>query len=164
MGDKSQKQVYLTRARYEEIRKELERLETVEREKLVEELKSSPPSGMGRTVMDPIREKQAFLEGNIIRLHAILASALIIEDQLPEGPILAVLIGTTVTVFDVQESESLCYSIVGPDEIDISTGKISHLSPVGQALLGHRVGDVVRVCAPGGVLAYRIDSIEKLRQ
>ena len=163
MANKPHKPVYLTRARYEELGKELAKLETVERAKLVEELRSSPPSGMGRSVMDPAREKQAFLEGRILELRAILASAHIIEEQLPEGPIEEILVGTTVTLYDLKEGSTIQYSLVGSEEIDISRGRISYLSPVGQALLGHRVGEIVRVVTLSGDVEYRIDEITALQ-
>lgn len=163
MNNRSGKPVYLTKARYEELRKELERLETVERTKMIEELRSSPLSGMGRSTMDPAREKQAFLEGRIAKLRAILASAQITEDQLPNGPIEEVLIGTTVTVYDLEREVTLHYSIVGSEEVDISTGRISYLSPIGQGLLGHHVGDAVRVVTPAGDVEYRIERIETLQ-
>jgi transcription elongation factor GreA len=102
------------------------------------------------------KEDQAFLEGRIQEIEAILQNAVDIAETTDSD---VVSLGSRVTVVEdgIQESET--FRIVGVAEADPISGKVSHKSPIGQALMGRQVRDVVLVEAPGGQIAFRIIEI-----
>jgi transcription elongation GreA/GreB family factor len=73
-----------------------------------------------------------------------------------------VVFGATVTLYDTASEEEVCYKIVGEEEADIKLGKISCTSPVGKALIGHRIDDTVKAKVPSGVREYEIVEIKYL--
>jgi transcription elongation factor GreA len=101
------------------------------------------------------REEQSFLEGRIGALEARLRNAVIVTAPAAGS---RVGLGSVVTVDD--DGESVRYTIVGASEADPSSGRISSASPVGRAMLGHDVGDAVKVSTPAGERSYRILAIE----
>ena len=103
------------------------------------------------------KEDQAFLEGRIQELDFTLRNAIIVEET--GGPKNVVAVGVHVTVQE-DNFEPETYYMVGAKEADPRTGKISHESPIGRALMDHRVGDMVEVETPGGKLKLKILKIE----
>jgi transcription elongation factor GreA len=97
------------------------------------------------------REDQSRLEGRILAAEAMLRTAEVIEEGSSDG---TVSLGSTVTVAD--EFGETVYIVVGAHEADPTAGRLSHLSPVGRALLGHRGGDTVTVQTPGGGRQIRL--------
>ena len=105
------------------------------------------------------REQQGFNEGRIQDIEGKLADAQIIDiKKIPPGE--KVIFGVTVTLLDVDSEEEIRYRIVGEDEADIKSGKISVMSPIARALIAKSVGDAVSVVTPGGDKAYEIDGVE----
>ena len=105
------------------------------------------------------REQQGFNEGRIQDIEGKLADAQIIDiKKIPPGE--KVIFGVTVTLFDVDSEEEIRYRIVGEDEADLKSGKISVMSPIARALIAKSVGDAVSVVTPGGDKAYEIDGVE----
>ena len=100
------------------------------------------------------KEKQAFLEGRIIELEAKIGQADVIDPSRLSGD--KVVFGATVTIADADSGEESAYTIVGEDEADVKQRRISITSPVARALIGHEVGDEVRVNTPGGMREYEI--------
>ena len=100
------------------------------------------------------KEKQAFLEGRIIELEAKIGQADVIDPSRLSGD--KVVFGATVTIADADSGEESAYTIVGEDEADVKQRRISITSPVARALIGHEVGDEVRVKTPGGMREYEI--------
>jgi transcription elongation factor GreA len=98
------------------------------------------------------KEDQGFLEGRIQELEYTLRNARIAEDT---GPRDVVRVGVTVTVKE-DDSGTDSYQVVGGKEADPRSGKISHESPIGRALMDHRVGDVVEAETPGGKIRLKI--------
>ncbi len=142
---------YLTAQGAEKLRQELEELINVKRPALAAQLKEAISQGDLSENADYIdaKEQQAFLEGRIQYLENLLRNAVIIEDS-DEAPSSVVQVGSEVTILGEGESEEETYRIVGAAEADPRNGKISNESPMGAALLGRRVGDVVSVQTPGG--------------
>ncbi len=105
------------------------------------------------------KEEQAFLEGRILQLEAMLRNAAIIEESRADAPRDSVAMGSRVTVVEDGEDPET-YQLVGPAEASPRAGKISHESPLGQALIGRRVGDRVQVNAPQGAFVVKIVKIE----
>ena len=108
---------------------------------------------------DEAKNKQAQMEIRIVEIEAMLKNAKVIDEA--EISTDTVSLGCTVTVYDVEFDEEIEYSIVGSTEADPSNGKISDESPVGSALLGKNVGDVVEIPAPAGSIEMKVVAINK---
>jgi len=154
----TKKTIYLTPEGREELRKELDELVNSKRPAMAERLRRAIEQGDLSENADyhTAKEEQAFLEGRIQEIEAILQIA---EDIAETAGSDVVSLGSRVTVVEdgIQESET--FRIVGVAEADPINGKVSHKSPIGQALLGRQVHDVVLVEAPRGQIAFRITEI-----
>lgn len=151
---------YLTPEGKAEMEQELKRMKEVERPALAQKLKEAVAMGDLKENADyhDTREKMSMLDGRILRLEAILRTAVIVET---DGPSDEVRIGSTVTIREVDgDDEDEVYTIVGPAEANPSEGRISQKSPIGDALIGHRKGDKVNVETPNGVITFKIRKIE----
>jgi transcription elongation factor GreA len=103
------------------------------------------------------KEDQGFLEGRIQEVEYILRNATIINKNIKSRD--KVSIGALVTIQEDEENSEV-YHLVGATEADPRNGKISHLSPIGKALMDHRVGDAIEVSTPGGVIIFKILKID----
>lgn len=150
--------VYLTAEGLKKLEEELEHLRSVRRKEVAERLHEAMEGGdlIDNAEYEAAKNEQAFIEGRILEVEHMLAQAQIIEPSESTG---IVDIGNTVVVKqDGKKRET--FTIVGAAEADPKNGLISNESPLGQALLGHQVGDEVEVDAPAGVLRFRIVKIE----
>lgn len=149
---------YLTTEGAARLKAELKELTGPKREELAARLRAAIQMGDLSENADYIKAKedQGFLEGRIQELEYILGNAVIIEEN---GNKEVVGIGSHVTIQDEDFPEET-YHLVGPTEADPSKGKISYESPIGQALLEHKVGDTVEAETPGGVLKLKILKID----
>lgn len=157
----SDEQAYhMSRAHFEELRAELKHKVEVERKRLAKRLKAAIEMGDLSENAEYIaaKEEQAFLEGRIRELEILLRHAVIIEED--DGPNDVVRLGSTVTVVELNGSDAEMFTIVGKVEANPRQGKISNESPLGKALLGHKVGDVVHVQTPAGETAFKIVDIK----
>lgn len=150
------KPAYITVEGLEKLKAELDELVNVRRVELANRLHIAIKQGDLSENADYIsaKEEQAFLEGRILELEAVVRNAVLIEDN-AGGDGIAVL-GSYVTVVEEGYDDEESYHIVGVTEADPSKGRISHESPLGKALLGHVVGDVISVQAPAGEIRFRI--------
>jgi transcription elongation factor GreA len=105
------------------------------------------------------KNEQAFVEGRIQELDRLLRNVKVIDGSSEKRPSV-VSVGSTVEIIDTASGERFTYTIVGPVEVDPAQGRISHLSPVGAALMGRAPGDTVRVDAPAGTLHIKVSRIE----
>ena len=155
------KQVILTSEGLEKLEKELEYLKTVKRQEVAAEIKVALGYGdlSENSEYDEAKNKQAQMEIRIVEIEAMLKNAKVIDEA--EISTDTVSLGCTVTVYDVEFDEEIEYSIVGSTEADPSNGKISDESPVGSALLGKKVGDVVDIPAPAGSIEMKVVAINK---
>ena len=112
---------------------------------------------MSNAEYEEARNELAFTEGRIQTLNNMVNNAIIIEDNRSAAD--AVEVGAKVTVQD-QEGKSYQYTITGSAEADPSQGTISNVSPIGQSLLGERVGEITEVSAPSGKIKLEILAIE----
>ena len=151
-------QSYLTPEGLTKLQEELDILLTVRRREVAEELKRA--SEVGGTVdnaeYDEAKRDQATIEGRIIDLEQTLRNAVIIPDH--DIPSETVTVGSLIVLKD-SAGKTMKYTIVGSMEADPTHGRISNQSPVGQALLGKRVGEKAEVQAPGGVQTLTIVEI-----
>ncbi len=153
--------VYLTKDGYEKIRTELVRLQTQERPKVIESIKKAREFGdlSENAEYHAAKERQAFLEKRIAGFQEKLTNSEIIdESQIPEGK---AYLGATVKLQDKNNGSEIQYKLVSVDEADYEENKISTESPIGKALLGKEVGEVVEIQVPVGTLTYEILDISR---
>ncbi|MGI5917650.1 MAG: transcription elongation factor GreA [Anaerolineae bacterium] len=153
---------FLTPEGRRRLEEELEFLRTVKRQQVTAELKSAIEEGdlSENAGYEETKRQQAFVEGRIRDIESILSSSVTLEEN-GQGSERAskVALGVRVTVAeDGYEPET--YLIVGRAEADPLAGRISNESPLGKALMGHGVGDKVRVSTPDGVSTFEIISLE----
>ncbi len=155
----NKKSVYLTPEGVEELREELEHLISVKRPALAERLNKAIQQGDLSENADYImaKEEQGFLEGRIQQIEAMLHHAVLIEDNASKDH---VSLGSRVTVVEQGQAVEEVFRIVGAAEADPIKGNVSNESPIGQALLDHKVGDIVGVKAPSGEIHFEIKAIE----
>lgn len=143
------------------LRNELARLKTVERPRIIEAIASAREHGdlKENAEYHAAREQQSFVEGRIQELESKLSNAQIIDvtKLKNEGK---VVFGATVTLLHVKDDTEITYQIVGEEEADIKENKISFSSPIGRALIGKELDDLVEVKAPGGVIEYEIIDVK----
>jgi transcription elongation factor GreA len=150
-------QMYLTSEGADKLRAELKELTGPRREELSQRLRAAIQMGDLSENADyhKAKEDQAFLEGRIQEIEAVLRTAVIVEKTKSD----VVTIGSTVTVQeDTFDPET--YYVVGAKEADPRNGKISNESPIGSALMDHKVGDIVEAETPGGKLKIKILKLE----
>ncbi len=152
---------YLTEEGARKLRAELEKLINVERPEIARKLREAISQGDLSENADyaDAKEQQAFLEGRIRHIEHLLRVAVIIKEDPNVDPDV-VQLGSWVTVVEDGRSTPERYRIVGAEEANPREGRISNESPLGKALLGHRVGETVEVDAPVGKLLFTIKAVE----
>jgi len=146
----------ITRNGYNNLHKELENLKKVIRPQVSKAIEEARAHGdiSENAEFVAAKEQQSFVEKKIRELEQKLANSEIIDNlSLPNGK---VGFGSVVTLENLNNGGQVTYQIVGPDESDISSGKISIASPLGKALVGKEVEDEVKVQTPGGAKNYNI--------
>ncbi|HSB65432.1 MAG TPA: transcription elongation factor GreA [Anaerolineales bacterium] len=152
-------EMYLTSEGADKLRAELDNLKGPKRDEMARRLRSAIQMGDLSENADyhKAKEDQAFMEGRIQELEYLLKNAIIVE--VDEAPKDTVQVGVCVTVQEGDGPDEQ-YFVVGAKEADPRTGKISNESPIGKALMGGRVGDVVTATTPGGEIKLKILKIE----
>ena len=147
---------YLTREGFDKLEGELNQLRTLRRQEVAARLREAMADGDAGidndAEVDAAKNEQAFVEGRIRELEILLANAMIVDGN---GCCDEVEIGAKVTIQEAG-SEAEKYMIVGAAEANPREGKISNESPLGKALMGHKVGDTVTVKAPSGAFTVEI--------
>ena len=144
--------------KYEE---ELQELKVVKRREVAQKIKEAREQGdlSENAEYDAAKDEQRDIEARIEELEKILKNAEVVdEDEVDLGRIN---IGCKVKILDIEYNEELEYKIVGSTEANSLKGKISNESPVGKALIGSKVGDVISVETPAGVFQYKVLEIQK---
>jgi transcription elongation factor GreA len=152
--------VPMTIAGAESLRQELDQLKKVDRPRITKAIAEAREHGdlKENAEYHAAREQQSFAEGRIQEIEGKLAEAQIIDvTQMPKSG--RIIFGTTVEIVNVDTDETLKYQIVGEDEADVKSNKISVGSPIARALIGKEVGDVAVVAAPNGNVEYEIDAV-----
>ena len=152
------KRVMLTEEGYNKLVERLNYLKSVRRIEIADRLKAAIALGdlSENSEYDDAKNEQAFLEGEIFDLEEKIRNS----DIIKAGAGDVVQMGSKVRLKDMEFDEEETYMIVGSTEADPDQAKISNESPVGMAVLGQKVGAVVEVHAPGGVIKYKIMKIE----
>lgn len=147
---------YLTPEGLEKLKKELEHLEKVERKEVVKKIRDSAAHGdlKENAGYHAAKENQSFIEGRIIQLKEIISQAKVAGKKEGGG----VQIGSVVSLESEDGKEK--FQVVESEEADILSGKISHKSSLGEALLDKKKGDTVEFKTPDGVKKYKILGVE----
>jgi len=153
--------VYLTRDGYEKLRRELEHLQGPRRREIAKQLEYARSLGDLRenAEYDSAKQAQALLEKKIAELEQSLSKVSILDDEKIDKS--RALLGASAALKDLNSGEEIVYMLVNLQEADISLNKISITSPVGKALLGHKVGDLIELEVPAGTLRYKIINISR---
>ncbi len=150
---------YLTAEKRQELVKELDHLKVSKRKEIAEHLEYAKKLGdlSENAEYHQAREDQAEVEARIGKLENLLKNSVMIEASSTD----VITIGSTFRLQKDGDNKSFLYTLVGSEESDMSLGKISNLSPLGLALIGHKKGDSVTVSAPKGKINYKIEDIIK---
>ncbi len=150
---------YLTAEGFERMSKELKELKGPARQAISERLRAAIQMGDLSENADykSAKEDQGFLEGRILELETLLRNAVIIDEMHRDHNLVDV--GSHVTIQE-EDYPAETYFLVGPKEADPDKNRISNESPIGRALIGHRVGEEVVASTPGGDIRLKILSIE----
>jgi transcription elongation factor GreA len=154
------KRVPITLRGAESLRNELKKLKSEDRPNVIKAIAEARAHGdlSENAEYHAAREQQGFIEGRIKEIEAKLSNAEII-DVTQMAATGKVIFGATVDLEDEGSGVKVTYQIVGEDEADIKSGRISIGSPIARALVGKQSGDVVEVAAPGGVRSYEIVAV-----
>ncbi len=147
---------FLTKEGFQKLQEELDYLRTAKRQEVANRLHEAMEGGelIENAEYEAAKNEQAFVEGRIQELDVLLASAKIIEDNGRKKSD-SVQLGSKVTIKE-GNFEAETFTIVGMAEANPREGKISNESPIGKAILGHKVGDSVKVETPGGTYTVKI--------
>jgi transcription elongation factor GreA len=146
----------MSKAGYQKLRDELSRLERVERIEVVRSIETAREHGdlKENAEYHAAKERQGHIEGRIRELKDKLGRAEVIDCSKVSQE--RVVFGTVVSLLDMTTEEEISYQLLGPEESDVKSGSISVLSPLGQSILGKKVGDEVIVKAPGGTREFEV--------
>ncbi|GAB7140316.1 transcription elongation factor GreA [Deferribacterales bacterium RsTz2092] len=150
----------ITREGHARLKAELERLKNVDRKKVIEEIADARSQGdlSENAEYDAAKEKQGIIEARISELDSKMSRFEVIDVSDLKGD--KVIFGATVSLENVDTNERKLYTIVGPDEADITKGKVSVMSPLAKAILSKKTGDNAVVPAPGGEIEYEIMEVK----
>ena len=157
----NQKQMLYTPEGYKVLTDELDYLKTVRREEIKEAI--AVAKGFGdlseNAEYDEARNDQAKTEARIKELEELVANAVIVDETKIDTSVVS--LGSTVTVYDVEEDEEIVYSLVGSNEANPIEHKISDQSPIGKALMGAKAGDTIAIEVPYGTVHLEIKEVTR---
>ncbi|MGA1825336.1 MAG: transcription elongation factor GreA [bacterium] len=156
------KTVYLTRAGLAKKKRELDYLQHTKRREVIKDLAEARAHGdlSENAEYDAAKEAQAHTEKKIAELVDLLSRVRVIEDEnIPDDN--KIYIGSTVRLIDLNTDEEISYRLLSEYEADISNHIISTTSPIGKALLGHEIGDEIKITVPSGVKEYEIVDVSR---
>ncbi|QEQ97968.1 transcription elongation factor GreA [Neptunomonas concharum] len=152
--------VPMTAAGEQALRAELDRLKSTDRPRVIQAIAEAREHGdlKENAEYHAAREEQGFIEGRIQELEGKLSHAQVIDvKSIPHSG--KVIFGTTVVIINCETDESVRYQIVGDDEADIKSGKLSVNSPIARGLIGKSEGDVAGIQTPKGIVEYEIEEV-----
>lgn len=157
----SAKQITVTDEGYKKLVDELEYLKNTKRKEVVEAIKVALSFGdlSENSEYDEAKNEQGLMEARIAEIEAILANAQIIDDD--DISTEKVGIGTIVRILDLEMDEEMEFKIVSVKEANINENRMSDESPIGKAINGHKVGEIVDVETPSGVIQFKVLEIRK---
>lgn len=157
----SDKKIILTYNGLKELEDELQHLKVIKRKEIAGKIKEAREQGdlSENAEYDAAKNEQAKIEARIADLEKIFKRVEVVDES--EVDLSKISVGCKVRLYDYDFDEEIDYALVGSTEADPLHGKISNESPVGEALIGSKVGDVVEVETPAGILKFKVLEIHR---
>ena len=154
--------IYLSQQGYDDLKKELHQLKSVERPKIISQIAEARDKGdlSENAEYDAAKEAQGLLEARIAKLEIDVSYARVLDES--EMDISTVHLLTKVTIKNIINSMEMTYTIVSESEANLASKKISASSPIGKGLLGNKVGDIVDIKVPNGTMNFEIIEITRV--
>ena len=151
-------QILLTQEGYDKLKAEYDYLRLTKRQEVIDAIKVAKGFGdlSENSEYDEAKNEQAEVEHKIAELEVMLKNVKIIEKTSTS----VISMGSTVKIYDLEFEEEMVYTIVGSAEANLDDGQISDESPIGHSLLGKKVGDVIDVETPGGIIKIEVLEIQ----
>lgn len=151
-------QTYLTQTGLEKLKAELSKLKDVRRKQVADRIQAARDFGDLSENAEYIeaKEEQAFMEGRVQEIENILRNAILIKEHTKNS---GVDVGNLIKIKNIKSGTVYNYEIVGSSESDPASGKISNESPLGRAFLGRKIGELVEISVPNGIIEYEIIEI-----
>ena len=148
--------IYLSREGMEKLKDELNNLKSIERPKIINQIAEARDKGdlSENAEYDAAKEAQGLLEARIARLESELSKSRVLDEKnidLSSAKLL-----TTVKIENIQSKQKMSYTLVSESEADLKNKKISISSPIGRGLMGKKVGEIVDISVPSGVIKFKI--------
>lgn len=155
------KPIYLTKEGYKKLEEKLEYLTTEKRKEVADRIGAAIALGdlSENSEYEDSKNEQAFMEGEILTIRTTLRRAEIIDDSAIAGDI--VVLGAVIHLKDITSEKEFQYTIVGSGEADPFGGRISNESPIGVALMGKHIGEIVKYNSPSGQKEVQITAIHR---
>ena len=155
------KQIVVTESSFQKLKEELDFLKNVKRKEAAENVGIARSFGdlSENSEYDEAKNEQAKIEAQISELEETIAHAKVISDHEIQTDVVSV--GVSVVIYDMEYDEEVEYTLVSSREVDPLENKISDQSPIGKALIGTKVGDVITVEIPDGVAKFEVKKIDK---
>lgn len=154
--------IYLSQQGYADLKSELNKLKNEERKKVINQIAEARDKGdlSENAEYDAAKEAQGHLEARIAKLEEELANSRVLKNENIDTSNVRLL--TKVTIQNLSNDVKMTYSIVSESEADLAAKKISSNSPIGKGLIGGKVGDIVEIKIPNGIVKFKIISIESI--
>ena len=151
--------IYLSKKGYEDLKNELNKLKTVDRYHVINQIAEARDKGdlSENAEYDAAKEAQGLLEARISKLEIDLSNSRIIDESKLDNSKVSLL--SKVTIKNIANNSEMTYAIVSESEADLATKKISASSPIGKGLMGKVVNDVVDITVPNGIIKFKILNI-----
>ena len=148
--------IYLSREGMEKLKDELNNLKSIERPKIINQIAEARDKGdlSENAEYDAAKEAQGLLEARIARLESELSKSRVLDEKNIDLSTAKLL--TTVKIENIQSKQKMSYTLVSEYEADLKNKKISISSPIGRGLMGKKVGEIVDISVPSGVIKFKI--------
>ena len=148
--------IYLSREGMEKLKDELNNLKSTERPKIINQIAEARDKGdlSENAEYDAAKEAQGLLEARIARLENELSKSRVLDEKNIDISTAKLL--TTVEIENIQSKEKMSYTLVSESEADLKNKKISISSPIGSGLIGKKVGEIVDISVPSGIIKFKI--------
>ena len=148
--------IYLSREGMEKLKDELNHLKSIERPKIINQIAEARDKGdlSENAEYDAAKEAQGLLEARIARLESELSKSRVLDEKNIDLSTAKLL--TTVKIENIQSKQKMSYTLVSESEADLKNKKISISSPIGRGLMGKKVGEIVDISVPSGVIKFKI--------
>ncbi len=148
--------IYLSKEGMEKLKDELNNLKSIERPKIINQIAEARDKGdlSENAEYDAAKEAQGLLEARIARLESELSKSRVLDEKNIDLSTAKLL--TTVKIENIQSKQKMSYTLVSESEADLKNKKISISSPIGRGLMGKKVGEIVDISVPSGVIKFKI--------